>query len=104
MQIKIELFGSVRLYKNEKPVNISRKKTKSLLAYLLLNPKRHARERLIAMFWGDSSETDARRALRVSLTEIRAVFGDSIFIAEQDWIQLNLPTSSWVDVIEFQNI
>ncbi|MBL8091979.1 MAG: tetratricopeptide repeat protein [Anaerolineales bacterium] len=104
MQIKIELFGSVRLYKNEKPVNISRKKTKSLLAYLILNPNRHARERLIALFWGDSSETDARRALRVSLTEIRAVFGDSVFITEQDWIQINPSVDMWIDVLEFHNI
>lgn len=104
MQIKIELFGSVRFYKNGNSINISRKKTKSLLAYLMLNPNRHARERLIALFWNDSSETDARRALRVSLTEIRAVFGDSIFIAEQDWIQLNPSYAMWVDVFEFQNI
>ena len=39
----------------------------SLLAYLLLNPVAHRRERLAGLLWPDSTEANARRNLRQAL-------------------------------------
>ena len=49
-------------------VAFSARKTESLLVYLILHPDPHPREQLAALFWGDSTDDDARRSLRVALS------------------------------------
>ena len=47
-------------------------KSQSLLAYLASRrTEQHARERLMAMFWGDRPERKARRSLSTALWRIR---------------------------------
>lgn len=104
MQIRLELFGTFRLTKNGRVINFARKKSKGLLAYLVLHPKQHSRERLASMFWSESDIAGARRALRVSLTEIRSALGESLIISEQDSIRFNSTGEVWVDALEFQSV
>lgn len=47
------------------------KKTRALLAYVLLAPGPVPRERLAALFWGDRGEDQAKASLRQALYELR---------------------------------
>lgn len=75
------------------------KKSQALLAFLAVPPGRfHAREKLTAMFWGDSSETLARQSFRQALVSIRRLTaGEPLLLAQSGAIALN-PAAVDVDV------
>ena len=52
------------------------RKAESLLAYLILHPESHAREKLAALFWGDMGDAQARASLRNALAILRKHLGD----------------------------
>src|SRR5215470_19855092 len=54
------------------PVVLASKKAQALLAYLALRPGHaHAREKLIALLWGDSAAEQARHSLSQTLFALR---------------------------------
>ncbi|MEH2530068.1 DNA-binding SARP family transcriptional activator [Bradyrhizobium sp. AZCC 1588] len=76
-KLHIDLLGgwSVRL-SGHGARSLPTKKSQALLAYLAVPAGRfHAREKLTAMFWGDSSETLARQSFRQALVSIRRLTG-----------------------------
>lgn len=78
------------------------RKVESLLAYLVLHPGPHPREKLAALFWGDSSDQDARTSLRRALSLLRLHLASESLIADRQTIQLNPEFHLWVDVREFE--
>ena len=78
------------------------RKAESLLAYLILHPESHAREKLAALFWGDMGDAQARASLRNALAILRKHLGDGLLIATRERAQLNAEFPLWVDVWEFQ--
>jgi len=68
--MQVSLIGTLAVTKNGKilPLPASRK-TRALLAYLLLNPGQHRRERLCEIFW--QVPDDPRGSLRWSLSKLR---------------------------------
>lgn len=88
-------------------VAFSARKTESLLVYLILHPDPHPREQLAALFWGDSTDEDARRSLRVALSNLRKAFegiGAELFVGGRDSLQLNPEIQIEADVFEFQRL
>ena len=86
-------------------VTLLARKTESLLVYLILHPNPHPREQLAALFWGDSSDDDARRSLRVALSGLRKAFDGlsaELFVGGRDSLQLNPELRVETDVLEFQ--
>jgi DNA-binding SARP family transcriptional activator/tetratricopeptide (TPR) repeat protein len=75
------------------------KKSQALLAYLAVPPGRfHAREKLTAMFWGDSTETLARQSFRQALVSLRRLTaGEPLLLTQSSAIALN-PAAVEVDV------
>ena len=71
-KIIARLFGGMELRDAQgRELIIGTRKTRALLAYLLLESGRwHARERLAGLLWGDRSETQARNSLNQALYEI----------------------------------
>lgn len=66
------------------------KKTRALLAYLLLTTRPHRRDRLCEMFW--DLPDDPRGALRWSLSKLRAVINDPTstrLVADRERVELN---------------
>ena len=78
------------------------RKVESLLAYLVLNPEKHAREKLAALLWGDVPDEQARHSLRTALAALRKALGDDILLADRETVQLNPSISLRVDVREFE--
>ncbi len=71
--VQVQLLGKFSVLLDGKHLdNISGRKTRALLAYLLLNyPKPVHREALLDKFWGGSTTDSARNCLNVTLHAIR---------------------------------
>ena len=48
--LRVHLFGRFRLERGSEPIRLSTRKAELLLAYLVLNPGFHSRERAAALF------------------------------------------------------
>ncbi|HEX8991642.1 MAG TPA: BTAD domain-containing putative transcriptional regulator [Anaerolineales bacterium] len=70
---------------------------------MILHPESHRREKLAALLWGDTSDSQARASLRNALGILRTHFGDTFLISTRDQTQLNPQYPLWVDVREFEN-
>src|SRR5262245_8906184 len=80
------------------------RKAQALLAFLSLAPgRRHSRERLAALLWGDVPDDQARNSLRQTLFAVRAALGPASTLVAADaaavWIE---PGAIDVDVLEFE--
>lgn len=78
-------------------------KITSLLAYLILHPKTsHSREKLATIYWGETTDERARHSLHITLTPLRHMLGEELFIIDDETIHIFPAISIWVDAIEFQ--
>src|SRR5262245_9475168 len=76
-KLHIELLGGCSVGADgDSPRVLPTKKSQALLAYLAVPTGRfHSREKLTAMFWGDTPETLARQSFRQALVGIRRLAG-----------------------------
>jgi len=94
--LRAQLFETLRLYADDgNPLNLGSPKTRSLIAYLLLNRAHPINRRKLAYtFWPNSSEAAARRNLRQYLYHAKAALtpvvpgGDPLHITNNS-IQFN---------------
>lgn len=98
LRLRLNFLGTFRIELDGKLVQLPRRKTEALLAYLVLHPHAQARERLAAIFWGDTSAHAARRSLRVELSALCKILGDDLILADRDHAQINPAFPLWVDV------
>ncbi len=99
--IRLRLLGAFHLEKQSAPVHLSTRKVEALLAFLALHPEPQAREKLAALFWGDSLDEQARRSLRTALANLRKELGD-ILLADRETVQLAPEAPLWVDACQFE--
>ena len=97
---KIELLGGLCVSGGVRVTHFRTRKAASLLAYLILHPKRQSRETLTDAFWPDADFDAARTSFRVSLTHIRKELGDDFLDAGRDTIAIAAPFVC--DVVEFE--
>lgn len=76
-------------------------KSQALLAYLAVTRQAHSREALVGLLWGEMSEENARRNLRVALTRLRDRFGDYLVIQRRT-LAFNLESAYQLDVDLFE--
>jgi class 3 adenylate cyclase/DNA-binding SARP family transcriptional activator/TolB-like protein len=70
--VKLQLFGAVSLRIGAQEIALRSLKSRALLGYLALTPGlRESRERLVGLFWSESSESQARAVLRQVVRELR---------------------------------
>lgn len=100
---RLTLLGSWRLERDGAPQRVPALKARALLAYLALHPEAHSREKIAALFWGDSPDAEARLSLRVALTALRKLLGDAALLADRATLQLNPDFPLWLDAREFRN-
>ena len=108
-RLRIELFDGLRVQRGpEVIVRFRSQKTAALLAYLaLFRQRRHPREQLAELIWGDCTPGGARHnlsnalsALRVQL-ELSGAPGDGFFEADRAFVRLT-PQRFSTDVGEFE--
>ena len=73
----------------------------AILAYLALAERAARRDALVATFWGDEPESNARHSLSNALSALRGVLGQSAISARRDSIELSPDLLLAVDAIEF---
>jgi non-specific serine/threonine protein kinase len=68
---------------------------------MALHPEPQSREKLAALFWGDSTDVRALHSLRNSFTTLRKYLGDDLLLTNRETAQVDPSFPLWVDVIEF---
>ncbi len=105
--IELRLLGSVGLSTSdgaEVRAVITQPKRFALLAYLATASPGdfHRRDELLALFWPDFTERQARLSLRQALHHLRHALGASV-IANRGGSELGLsPDALWCDAVEFR--
>ncbi len=97
-RLRVYLLGPMRIERDSAPIHLPRRKVESLLAYLLLHPEQQARDHLATLFWGDSSDAQARHSLRTALATVRKAVAPDLLHANRDHVQLNPAFPVWVDL------
>ncbi len=100
--LRLFVLGLFRLEREGATIRLPTHKAESLLVYLALHPEAHAREKLAALFWGDSPDDLARRSLRTALSWLRKEIGDPVIAADRDVVQFHAASHIWVDAVEYQ--
>ena len=80
-------------------------KRMALLAYLAVTSARAGtrRDALLALFWPELGDEEARRALRQGLHYLRRVLGEDVFVAEGDELRVRDGTLG-CDAVEFERM
>ncbi len=104
ISLRLCLLGAFRIERASQVIALPTRKVESLLAYLALFPQEHAREKLAALFWGDSTDAQARHSLRTALATLRSKLGDDVLLADRETVRLNPEQPVWVDALEFQQV
>jgi DNA-binding SARP family transcriptional activator len=98
---KIYLFGTPRIDKNGEMVQISRRKSLALLAYLAATGQPHSRDELLTLLYPGHGQSGARSNLRRDLSELKSSLDDDVLLIKGEQISLKSPDEVWVDVNEF---
>ncbi|MCB0080003.1 MAG: hypothetical protein KDE47_03690, partial [Caldilineaceae bacterium] len=100
--LSLRLFGTPDIRLGDRPIKgFVSSKAQALLIYLAVTRRRGNRATLAALFWGDLSETAARRNLTKVLTNLRQLVGDYLDI-ERHTIALSTEREPSVDVTAFE--
>lgn len=102
--LKLMYLGKMQVWQGSTPLTgfISRK-AEALLCYLATTGQPHARQVLTSLFWEDMPEANARRNLRVTLTNLRQLVGSHLFITNQA-AMFNQQSAHWLDVTQFNQL
>lgn len=102
-QVRVYLFGHLRVDRGEEMVLLPTRQAKLLLAYLVLHPSSHTREKLAALFWPDVPDASARASLRNTLSILRRQLDPALLLANRETVSLDATFPLWVDALTFQS-
>ena len=102
--LRVYLLGPLRVELNTVRIQLSRRKVESLLAYLLLHPEQQSRDHLATLFWGDSTDAQARHSLRTTLGIMRQEISPDLLLADRDHVQINPDFPLWTDLHELLDL
>lgn len=99
--LQIFLLGPPHLALAGAPRAVQRRKAFALLAYLAVAGEPQPRDTLATLLWPESSQPDARKALRRDLSELNLSLGGAWIEAARE--RIGLRPGYWLDVAEFQH-
>lgn len=103
-KLRLTFLGGMAIdIENIPVVDFKLRKGQALLCYLAVTGRSHSRSALAGLLWRDMLEEKARMNLRKTLAKMRLVFGPYLHITNDD-IGLNLDSSCWLDVTEFEQV
>jgi DNA-binding SARP family transcriptional activator len=100
--LKLYVLGPPRLEVDCAPVEIKRRKALALLIYLALTGETQRRDTLATLLWPDSSQRNARAALRRDLAILNRAVGGNWLTITRETIGLRHNPNFWLDVEQFQ--
>jgi len=97
-KLALSLLGTVAIALNGEQVSGQvPAKSLALLCYLAVTGRRHSREKLAGLLWGDSPEDRAQTSLRKSLSSLRKLSESALTITRQT-VTFNHDNDYWLDV------
>ncbi|MEW5956514.1 MAG: AAA family ATPase [Chloroflexota bacterium] len=96
--LAISLFGAPQITDNDRPVTLTRRKSRALIYYLAAQPTPLTRDHLLAFFWPDHERQTGQQNLRTTLYGLRKILG-TLLLVEED--TLALAADTLVDVRTF---
>jgi DNA-binding SARP family transcriptional activator/predicted ATPase len=87
--------------RTEPITDFSSTKSQALLAYLACTRRRHTRDALAAMFWGEFDDEAAKTSLRQSLANLKKLVGTHLLI-ERDAVEFDAHAPYMLDVVDFE--
>src|SRR6187200_297462 len=103
--LQVSVLGNLAVQRHRTRIELPpSKKTRALLAYLVVTARPHSRDRLCAMFW--PVPDDPRAALRWSLTRLRPLVDERDcrrIIADRESISIDL-THVNVDLLSLRSV
>ena len=100
-ELRLILFGNPQLEASGQRIKLERRKAVALIAYLALAEQRQSRDVLAALLWPDSSQDQARAALRSTLSSLTTAVAMPWIEADRTTIELNHDVV-WTDVKAFK--
>src|SRR3954453_134558 len=97
VQLHLELLGAVRIARGGVRMQFVTSKAAALLCYLAVTGQPHSRGSLAALLWSEQSELDARRNLRVVLSNLRQLAAPHLVITRET-IAFDRVSNYWLDV------
>jgi predicted ATPase/DNA-binding SARP family transcriptional activator len=98
---RLFLLGPPRLEQEGRAVNLPRRKTLALLAYLAATGQAQGRAALASLLWPEAEPGRAAGYLRRSLYELGQALGEGVVRAEREAVAL-CEGALWLDMAEFQ--
>jgi DNA-binding SARP family transcriptional activator/tetratricopeptide (TPR) repeat protein len=97
--LSIRLFGAPQITHDQRPVTMTRRKSRALLYYLAAHSTPLTRDHLLAFFWPDHERPTAQQNLRATLYGLRKILG-SLLLVDEDTLALSANT--WIDSRNFE--
>lgn len=82
--LRVALLGAPEAQRDGRRVLFATRKSLALLAYLVAEPRVHARSSLAALFWPESDDERAHAALRRTLARLKDAIGLEYLVADRD--------------------
>jgi DNA-binding SARP family transcriptional activator len=102
VNLRLNLFGSPRLERDGRVVEMDTRKALALLAVVALSGQEHQREALVALFYPETDSVSARAAFRRTLSTLHNALGEGILSIQREAVELAPQASLWVDVLHFR--
>jgi DNA-binding SARP family transcriptional activator/predicted ATPase len=99
--LHLHLFGPPHIARDDRPVSLDTRKATALLAYLAVTGQRHSRDTLATLLYPDAGQSQARAALRRTLSSLRAGIGEPWLAVEREAVALSAAPGLWCDVDHF---
>lgn len=102
-ELRFYFMGGIRIMLGDEDITLQLStKSQALLCYLALTGQVYSRQVIAGLFWGEKPEEDARRSLRVNLTQMRQLL-DPYLIITRHALAFNRQSSYWLDVEAFEH-
>ncbi len=98
------LFGMPQLVEEGQRVNIERRRSLALLAYLAVTRHLHSRDLLATLFWPESDTASARAGLRRELHNLKKTLPEQFLDISSEHVGLAQDAELWVDEHEFESL
>ena len=103
-QLEIRLFGAPTITIAGALLEVDTRKAIALLAYLAVTKQRYTRDALAALLWPDYNQTEAKGALRRTLSVLNKGLGGDWLDADREAIELLHRPYVWIDVETFGSV
>lgn len=100
-ELRIDLLGSPEIRWDQQLLNVNRRIPRTILFYLASAGNLVGREKLLSLFWEDTTSSKARERLRGALSRLRREIPDpELFLIHNDLVGIDIDRAS-VDQQEF---